>query len=217
MSRGHKSQDVAEFVVKGIENAFHSFHKMSHGEWLNAAPEHFVAGEITRTLQSSLRLKGIFPEYSVDEALKEAGSTRRGKPRAGLRRAGRYDILLTRQNFDPWCVIEVKSPVWNAPQIKSDLKRIKDTLIHRKNGSTLRCGISAFYCDAAKPKRNAEKTAQDVLVGLAKRAASIAKSLCKPSEGFSVRLVHGKPHAGKQSDAWMACCIFVEIKKSRDS
>jgi len=215
MSRGHRSSDIPALALKGVENAFKEFEGMTQGEWLNAAPEYMVTTHVARSLDKGLDNSSVFLEYSVDETLKEAGSTKRGKPRSGLRRNGRFDILLTRKNLDPWCVVEVKSPVWTPGTIEKDLLRIQDALDHRKHDSTLRCGASVFYTDAAPPKSKKHEHASAAIAAFSERIEEFARRVFSKDSGYSVRLESGKIHTRKEGDAWQAFCLFVEVARSR--
>ena len=214
MSRGHNSKDIAKLAISGVEKAAAEFSRMSDGLWLNSAPEYFVTTHVAQALHSKLEKKTILLEYSVNEALKESGSTKPGKSKKELRRNGRFDILLTRRNYDPWCALEVKSPVWTSTKCIQDMKRLRETLEHRKHNSTLRCGAMVFYSDWAKPQKK-HQTVEDAVEAFDERFEVNLLKFFPKTSGFTYTLEKGKIRKGKSGDAWRAYCLFVEMRKTR--
>lgn len=217
MSRGYGARQISALLVQGIEDAFHLYHDWTLEEqWLWVAPELFVSVAIARRIRKGMPQCHLDMECSVREVLRNAGCATRGRPRGSERRNGRFDIVISRQNGDPWCAIEVKSPIWNNPNVlKSDIQRVRDVVRHRGSGtSTISCGAVAFYADTAKPKKGAT-TARKKLIDQGKKSLQLAKKLIKDHPGMTVQLHQSRCHKGTDGDAWQAFCLLFKMKKTR--
>lgn len=216
MSRGDRSEQIPRLVVGGITSAFRRYQRWTLGEkWLGHAPELFVSVEIASHVREGLSNCRVDMEASVREASRNARSNARGRPLNAQRFNGRYDILVSRKNGQPWCAIEVKSPVWSVSSgLVSDIERITSAISHRSRGSSLSCGAVAFYSGFAKPQRK-NKTAQDALDALGANAEAAAKRAANEFTDMSFKLHQSKFKPGDEDDGWQAFCLFFQMRKRR--
>lgn len=221
MSRGARSDILPAAIIHGIEAAEKLYSSLTCGHgWLGEAPEYLVTIEVARSLGKRLGTRWINLEYGVRQALRDAGSTRRGRPKEVQRTRGRYDILLSRKGGDPWCVVEVKSPVWSVSVLEQDIRRICATLGHREHGATISCAALAFYSDRGPPRRK-HSSAKSWLRSLAPRAEQKMRDIVEHGQnqgrlpsGISVKVHSGRFHKSGD-EGWQAFCAFFRITKPR--
>ncbi len=212
MSRGERSDKIPRLVLAGIEQAFKTYNKWTLGDsWLWEAPEYLITVEVAKQLFDKLTYRYINLEFSVKDALEDAGAIRRGRPKKALRRNGRFDILLSHSSGNPWCAIEIKSRIWSPKtHLSADIVRLRDTVLRRHRGSTLRCAALGFYSERAKPQRK-HNSAKDSLDSLADSTDKLARQLLKGSN--LTCKIHKKFKSGDHDDGRQAYCLFIEARK----
>lgn len=214
MSRGDPTSAIPNLVLKGIDRAFKTYLKWTFGDsWLSEAPEHFVTSEVAQHLFANLKHPYLNLEYSVKDALKDAGSKRRGRPRKTQRSRGRFDILLSRASGDPWCAIELKSPIWFATQLLSDIRRLRDVVGHRIHDATISCGALGFYADKGRPQRK-HATAKASLESLRNSVTDLVRDELRGS-GLTWRVLASRFRSGDDGDGRQAFCVFIKARKPR--
>ncbi len=211
MSRGISKKNVIESVLKGIEQASDDFCKISGWESLWYAPEYFLTCSIARELASHEKGE-LTIEDCVRGTMEVAGSNGPGRPRNGLRKNGRFDLVLWWKGGTPRAVIEVKHPLYARSTVFiADIIRIRDALVaSQRNGGSIKFGGLAFWTGANRSEKNKdiEKRINNIKVALEESAAKLVK------DEFIVKIHHGQIH--KVDDAkwgWAAFFLTIEPKK----
>lgn len=81
MSRGERCDIIPGIVNDGIDRANDLYESWTGATgWLSEAPEYLVSVEIARLLGKRLRKRRISMESSVEQAMSDAGTKKRGRP-----------------------------------------------------------------------------------------------------------------------------------------
>jgi hypothetical protein len=219
MSTTDAESRLTPLIHKGIGNARRLYESLTNERgWLSEAPEYLITVEIARVLGKHLKNRHVNMECSVREAMLDAGSTRKGRPRTTHRRNGRFDILLSRKGGKPWCIIEVKSPAMTRKVLTNDIKRIRDTLIHRKtHGSSISCAALAFYTDRDEKDRKSWKEQLDFLKSASESLANELLNQRTEDRGkVKVRVSAGRK-VGDDSTGSQSFCLFFAARRPRAS
>lgn len=146
MSKAVAKKEVFEAVLGGIEQASSDYTEMSGWHSLWYAPEYFLTVSVARQIS---QLGGCYLtlEDSVRDTMKIAGAIGRGKPRNGLRKDGRFDIVLWWQSDMPRAVIEVKHALLSPNEVfAKDIIRIRDVIAaNQRNEGKFQFGGLAFW------------------------------------------------------------------------
>lgn len=200
MSRGERAADIPKLVLKGVARAFKVYESWTRGHWLWYAPEYLITVEVARSLAGGLTSRMVELEYSVKDALSEAGATHIGRPRKALRGDGKYDIVLSRKSGTPWFIIEIKR-TWNHTSLRPDIQRIHASLLSKD--INLYGGILAFYVELSDKTR---KTAVERISHVAAGAAALAKEVCK--DEIKAKLIKGNlEYSEKDKAGYQAFCL----------
>lgn len=211
---------LTPLIHRGISNARRMYGSLTNRRgWLSEAPEYLITVEIARVLGESLKRRHVNMEFSVREAMLEAGSTRRGRPRETHRNNGRFDILLSRKGGRPWCIIEVKSPAMTRNVLTNDIRRIRDTLIHRQtHESSISCAALAFYTDRDSKKQRPWNVQLEYLK---EKSESLAKELlderAKDRGKVTVRVSSGRMVGDRNTGSQSFCLFFVARRRRRSA
>lgn len=211
MSRGIPKKQVFGSVLRGVEQASESFCKISGWESLWYAPEYFLTCAIARELAESGSGETTI-EDGVRETMEIAGANGPGKPRNGLRKGGRFDLVLWWKQGTPRAVIEVKHPLYSPSKVfEEDIVRIRDVLeASLKTGGSFQFGGLAFWTGANQTNEKPDS--------VKKRIIEIRKSLLKSARGLAGDRFVVTPHSGniKTEDngkwGWAAMLLVLEPK-----
>jgi len=208
---GHFKEKIFESVLSGIEQASDEFCKISGWDSLWYAPEYFLTCSIARQLAS--HKKGALTiEDCVRDTMHIAGANGPGRPRYGLRKDGRFDLVLWWKNDKPRAVIEVKHPLYNPTKVfKDDIVRIRDVLVASqcKDGS-FQFGGLAFWTGADRPIRVHESVNHRITekTEVLRKAASELIG-----NEFMVTIHQGKIHEVDDGEwGWAAVFLAIEPK-----
>jgi hypothetical protein len=148
MSKGISIHDVIRAALNGVKIAFKSFARLTQHEkwWLDEAPEYFVTVNVADAIAKRTG-DSVWFEYKVGETQLEGGGELRGRPHRDENLNGRHDIVVFRRSSDaPWCVIEVKSPVYSMNDlIRKDIKRLVQAISRRTKNGSIAYGVLVFY------------------------------------------------------------------------
>ncbi len=211
MSRGMPKKQVFASVLHGIEQASESFCKISGWESLWYAPEYFLTCAIASALAESGSGETTI-EDGVRQTMKIAGANGPGKPRNGLRKGGRFDLVLWWKQGTPRAVIEVKHPLYSPSKVfEDDIIRIRDVLdASLKTGGSFQFGGLSFWTGANQTNGEPE--------GVKKRIEDNAKSLRKSAQGLAGDQYVVTLHPGKIKTedngkwGWAAMLLVLEPK-----
>ncbi len=214
MSKGIAKKQVFEAVLAGVEQASVDYADMSGWSSLWYAPEYFLTVSIATQI-SSLGSCYLTLEDSVRDTMKSAGANGRGRPSKGLRKNGRFDIVLWWQSDTPRAVIEVKHALLSPNEVfEKDIIRIRDLLsASQRTEGDLQFGGLAFWTWV-----DAKKTDQE---SIGKRIKGNTKALQEAAsrlvgEDFIVSL-HRNIHEGSGGNwGWAAVLLAIEPKTRRD-
>lgn len=211
MSRGDGANKLPKLVLAGIDQAFKEYQRLTGGEWLYAAPEYLTTVEVAKKVHSGLDHVRVDLERNVKKALDGARAKRKGRAPGKLRSNGRFDILLYRKNESPWCAIEIKTGVWTAKALKSDIERLEKVLGYRGSGATLRCGAIGFYADRKDGKKlSAEQSLEKLWLNVKELADQ-----CLSGKSLKFKLHRSKFRSGDENDGRQAFCLLIEATKPR--
>lgn len=210
MSKAVAKKKVFETILAGVEQASADYEGMSGWNSLWYAPEYFLTASIAKQI-SSLGGCYLTLEDSVRDTMKIAGANGPGQPRKGLRKGGRFDIVLWWQQGTPRAVIEVKHALLSPNEVfEKDIIRIRDVLSasQRKQGD-FQFGSLAFWTWVDE-----EETAQesaDKRIKYNTKALQVAASNLV-GDDFVVSL-HRNVHEGSGGNwKWAAVLLVIEPK-----
>ncbi|QBJ79592.1 hypothetical protein [Aquitalea sp. USM4] len=194
---------IVQACLDGIENAQNSYNEMS-GSWVCWGPEYFITTEIARSLATLEGTKYITLENGTYAALTDANATGRGKFHPDIRIEGRVDIVLWWANGTPRAVIEVKNNVRNKSNYESDIKRIQTILARKRDQSSLKFGVFAFYTDFRA--EDLDKANEQLTQRLSTIKSNVDKLL---GPGFTAAIEHNEVKAPVNGWAWAAVCVVI--------
>ena len=152
--------DIIKSTLDGIETSVELYQKWSGGEWASYAPEYLLTVKISESIATKIENIGdkelITLEDNLDYLLDLANAKGRGKISHKVRKNGRCDITIWREDEKPIALIEVKNSVFYLRKITSDINRIKEVLKRNISKSTFEFGLIAFYIDAHDDKGGAK-------------------------------------------------------------
>ena len=194
---------VVQACLDGIENAQATYNEMS-GSWMCWGPEYFITTEIARALATLDGSKYITLENSTYAALDDANATGRGKFHPDIRIEGRVDIVLWWANGTPRAEKEVKNNVRKISNYESDIKRIQTILARKRDQSSLKFGIFAFYTDCRATDLD------DANERISRRLGIIETNINKLlGAGFKAKLEKNEIKPPVDGWAWAAVCVVI--------
>lgn len=194
---------VVQACLDGIENAQAAYNEMS-GSWVCWAPEYLITTEIARSLAAQEGSKYITLENGTYDALDAANATGRGKFHPSIRIAGRVDIVLRWANYTPRAVIEVNNNVRSTSICTRDITRIKTMLARKRDQSSLKFGIFAFYTDCrASDLAEADQRIRNRLKTIETKTKGLLGS------GFKAIVKNNEIKPPVDGWAWAAACVVI--------
>jgi hypothetical protein len=189
MTRALSKKAIEDKILDGIVRASDKFTKMSGMASFCDAPEYFLTVSVAESLARDGK-NYVKLEDAIAETTKNAVGGSRGRPRKGLRRGGRLDIVLSHKtklsNHDkdslaPRAVIEIKHPLCNSsPAFKKDIERLRDLLKFRnmQSKNSIQFCCLAFWTGADKNRRNPDpaKAIKKMLSNLEGKARTIVQN-----------------------------------------
>ncbi len=152
---------LIKLTLDGIETSVELYQKWSGGEWVCNAPEYLLTVKIAESIATEIEKIGgkelITLEDNLDYLLDLANAKGRGTMSHKVRKNGRCDISMWREDEKPKALIEVKNSVFSLRKITSDIDRIKEVLKRNTSKSTFEFGLIAFYIDRHYETGNAKK------------------------------------------------------------
>ena len=134
-------ENIVAHALQGIVNAQDDYEDWSEC-WLWEAPEYLVTTYIAREISKiDDRQFWMYLEYSVRQAINDAGGLGSGRPPNALRLKGKFDIVLWDDDVQT-AVIEVKNQVHWFSEISADIERICVAMNRQEN---IQLGLVAFY------------------------------------------------------------------------
>lgn len=213
MSKGISIQDVISAALNGVKSAFKSFARLTQHEkwWLDEAPEYFVTVNVAEAIAKRTR-DCVWFEYKVGDTQLEGGGELRGRPHRDENRNGRHDIVVFRRSSDaPWCVIEVKSPVYSMNDlIRKDIKRLVQAVSRRTKNGSIAYGLLVFY---SSRKANAK---DDLIDDMAAKLREFAEEwLAHRRIDATVNLTLRPLIKGSKHGAASAGCLCIKAHRRR--
>jgi len=207
-------QKVISGIHKGIIKAHKSYEDMS-GLSLYHAPEYLL----TVSVANNIKTEGacwVTLEDNVDQTLNHAEIKHTGRPRSGLRKNGRFDIVLWLANGMPRAVIEVKHPLYQPTDVfLKDIRRMRDVLIaSRRSGGSIEFCSLGFWMDAGKPQRK-HQSPEHRIEERYQRLLDVANDVVKNESDLVVRQSDYPVIESCNSEtgdpwAWAACSITLQ-------
>ena len=205
---------VLDGVQEGIVEAYASYMEMS-GLTLYDAPEYFLTVAIAKKIKS-LGNCWVTLEDNVHSTLGHANSKYIGRPRAGIRRNGRFDIVLWLKKGLPRAIIEVKHPLYQPIDVfVKDIERLRDVIVtSRRATGTFEFGCLGFWMDAANPHRK-HNSPEHRIEERFNRLVEVAGNCVAGKSELTVRRTETPTIISSQTEngeswAWGACCITIE-------
>lgn len=209
--------DLIDAMIKGGERAVSDFSHISGGEWFDEAPEYFLTTYVAWSV-GDLESTYALLEVSVDQARKEAGATRRGRPADHERRNGRFDVVVYWAGDKPRGAVEIKSPIWAATEniIYPDIHELCSVL-KANNDSTFQFCAFVYYASVSEPERkhnNASHRLRDLLSRIEEKAIELANE--HGVEGISIPgpIRRG---SGDSGGAWCIATLVFTRKGGKQS
>ncbi|MCR6630060.1 MAG: hypothetical protein NVV74_08400 [Magnetospirillum sp.] len=190
---------IVDAVLAGIADAKHTYaawtRNVGYFAW---APEYLITVSVAKALWEWCAPLSVWPEYRVQDAMREAGVADGHAQLDGNRRA---DLLLYREGSRPHAVVEVKRNVEGWGRIAADVERLRTMIASDR--SSFQLGIVAFNCTmlgAGGPK------GAGVLRERLSRMALAADGLSLPGWrcGMSARGVNWDGH-----EYWSAAAVVL--------
>lgn len=217
MTRSSK-QSICEGVQHGIIDAHKGYASLAGHETLYYAPEYMLTVAVAKRLK---RLGGswVTLESNVDETMAWAESKYIGRPRDGLRKDGRFDIVLwnpesTRREPKPRAIVEIKHRLYQPTDVfLQDIERLRDAILtSRRSAGSLEFGCFGFWTGSDMPIRKHD-SATHRIEELFSRLVEAANKCVLQKSDLRVRPMRMKTKNGTGSDepwAWGAGCIVIE-------
>jgi len=157
MARGNSRGEISAAIIQGIEMAACSWDRMS-GEWLWAAPEHYVSSVVAQSLHEQLDKTWVCLEWSTQLTMQDArGQPKRGRPHMRTSGTKRFDIVAfySSGTCKPRAAIEVKHRITASLDraLGGDFERLAIAISETNSGSSLSYGCLALYLEVADPVR----------------------------------------------------------------
>lgn len=201
-------RELIQAMIKGGERAVSDFSCISGGEWFDEAPEYFLTTYVAWAV-GNLESSYVLLEVSVDQARKEAGALRRGRPSDYERRNGRFDVVLYWANDKPRGAIDIKTRVWakTENQFHPDIHRLCSVLSANRD-STFQFCVFLYYASVGTPNETAVTRLRDLLGRIKDDADQLARE-----HGVEVIAVPGKLHPAKGMDVGAWCISTLVFTK----
>ena len=206
---------VAQLLIESINSSRVEYDELNE-TMLSDAPEYFITVNSVKRLSEKFSYTNVTMEWSVKSALDEIKNKSRkkwkkpGKPYAGLRKEGRFDIVLWDDDDMPWGIIELKKGIWTTKQYEEDIKRIRATL---KTAQTIKenhelNGFLAFYLERQDNKNKSKTTDKKILDFVNNMKGTVEDKL---DNDLHFRLESGEfmRYKGKQKDWGFRAFCFV--------
>lgn len=208
---------ICDAIQEGIENAHGAYCKMSgwKSSWL--APEYYFVCQIAQQIASHKECY-VTLEENVRKTLKNTGSNGVGRPRTGLPKAGRFDIVVwwkgrNPQSSRPRAIIEVKHDLSDVTsEFKKDVEEIRDSLIKNQTGGSLQFGCFAFWTGADPPKgkhKSSSHRIEEKTNKILRVAKDIVDNKCEVS-------IHRNIHKENGGWSWAAVVLIIEPVKRQN-
>jgi hypothetical protein len=123
---------VAKTLIDCIEESLKEYDPLNETK-LSDTPEYFITVNSFKKLSKEFGYNDVTMEWNVEAALNDIKEKsglkgkKPGRPFSGLRRNGRFDIVLWKEQF-PLGVIEIKKDIWTNDKYRSDIERIRAIL-----------------------------------------------------------------------------------------
>lgn len=172
---------IIELTLNGIETSIELYQKWSGGEWLCNAPEYLLTVKIAESIAKEIDNIGgkelITLEDNLDYLLDLANAKGKGSMSRKVRKNGRCDISIWREDEKPKALIEVKNSVFSLKKITSDIDRIKEVLKRNTFKSAFEFGLIAFYIDRHYETGNAKSRIKDQADKIFNQAKELHKDI----------------------------------------
>ena len=206
---------VANLLIESINNSRMEYDKLNE-VMLSDAPEYFISVNSVKRLSEKFSYKNVTMEWSVKSALDEIKDKsgkkwkKPGRPYAGLREEGRFDIVLW-ENDLPWGIIELKKGIWTSKQYEGDIDRIRAMLKIAQNikKNYELNGFMAFYLERRDNKNKSKMADRKILDFLNNMKENVKDKL---NDEFDFKIKRGEfvRYDGEQKDwGFQAFCFVI--------
>ncbi len=172
---------IIKATLDGIETSVELYQKWSGGEWVCNAPEYLLTVKIAESIAIEIENIGakelITLEDNLDYLLGLADAKGKGSISNKVRKNGRCDISVWREDEKPKALIEVKNSVFSLRKITSDINRIKEVLKRKTSKSTFEFGLIAFYIDRHYESGNAKNKIREQAKKIFEQAKNLHKDI----------------------------------------
>ena len=195
---------IAHAIISGIEKAQIDYAEMSGGEWVWTAAEYVLTTYIAKEIHSLPGSKFVTIENNGLSALGDANAIGPGPKPRKARLDGRFDLVLWWANATPRAIIEVKNQPTGPKGWFHDIERITTVLNMKKDDSSFRFGVFAYYYSARDGK---QRSAEEKVEFKFERVEQYIKN--KLSNKFRVKQFVSQLHSEGEFGAWGAACVVI--------
>lgn len=213
------SSKVAKLLIESINDSRVEYDELN-GTRFSDAPEYFITVNSVKKLSEEFSYSNVTMEWSVKSALDDIKNNsgkkwkKPGRPYPGLRKDGRFDIVLWRRDL-PWGIIELKKGVWTTKQYIKDIYRIRAMLktAQNINKDYELNSFLAFYLERQDNKNKSKMAERKILDFLNEMKEQVKKILNDEFE-FKIKKGDFVRYEGEEK-AWgfqPFCFVIHKIK-----